>query len=44
MAPPAPPPAYAPRPYTPTDHEGGAPLPNDVIILPSGQMAVPNGR
>ena len=37
------PPAYSPRPYIPTEHEGGAPLPNDVIILPSGQMALPNG-
>ena len=37
------PPAYAPRPYIPTDHEGGAPLPNDVIILPNGQMALPGG-
>lgn len=42
MAPPPPPPAS--RPYIPTDHAGGAPLPNEVIILPSGQMAVPNGR
>jgi len=42
MAPPPPPPAYTPRPYIPTDHAGGAPLPNDVIILPSGQMALPN--
>jgi hypothetical protein len=38
------PPAYAPRPYMPTEHEGGAPLPNDVIILPNGQMALPGGR
>ena len=43
---PAPPasPAYSPRPYTPVDRDGGAPLPNDVIILPNGQLAVPNGR
>lgn len=43
--PPATPPArpvYA-RPYTPVDREGGAPLPNDVIMLPNGQLAVPNG-
>ena len=40
----SPPPSYSARPYTPTDHDGGAPLPNDVIILPNGQMAVPNGR
>ena len=40
---PPPRPAYTARPYTPTEHEGGAPLPNDVIILPSGQMAVPDG-
>jgi len=39
---PPPPPAYTTRPYIPTDHAGGAPLPNDVIILPSGQMALPN--
>ena len=37
-------PAYSPRPYTPVDRDGGAPLPNDVIILPNGQLAVPNGR
>jgi len=42
MPPPATPPAYTARPYTPSDHAGGAPLPNDVIILPSGQMAIPN--
>ena len=42
--PPPPPPAYTSRPYTPTEHDGGAPLPNDVIILPSGQMALPNNR
>jgi hypothetical protein len=41
---PPPPPSYAARPYTPTDHDGGAPLPNEVIILPSGQMAVPSGQ
>jgi hypothetical protein len=39
-----PPPAYTSRPYLPTEHDGGAPLPNDVIILPSGQMALPNNR
>jgi hypothetical protein len=49
FAPPTPlqpmaPPAYTPRPYMPTEHEGGAPLPNDVIILPNGQMALPGGR
>jgi hypothetical protein len=43
IPPPSAPPAYTTRPYIPTDHEGGAPLPNDVIILPSGQMALPNG-
>ncbi|HEY1507080.1 MAG TPA: hypothetical protein VGF92_22455 [Stellaceae bacterium] len=32
------------RPYMPADHDGGAPLPNDVIILPSGQMAVPDSQ
>jgi hypothetical protein len=37
-------PAYTSRPYTPAEHDGGAPLPNDVIILPSGQMAVPDGQ
>jgi hypothetical protein len=37
-------PAYSARPYTPAEHDGGAPLPNDVIILPSGQMAVPDGQ
>jgi hypothetical protein len=30
------------RYYAPADRDGGAPLPNDVIILPNGQMAVPN--
>jgi len=40
----APPPsasAYAMRPYTAVDRNGGAPLPNDVVILPNGQMTVP---
>ncbi|HWE73572.1 MAG TPA: hypothetical protein VG328_10470 [Stellaceae bacterium] len=32
----------ATRYYAPSDHDGGAPLPNDVIILPNGQMAVPD--
>ncbi|HEX4192925.1 MAG TPA: hypothetical protein VHY80_07495 [Stellaceae bacterium] len=32
------------RYYAPADRDGGAPLPNDVIILPNGQMAVPNGQ
>jgi hypothetical protein len=37
-------PAYSTRSYAPADRNGGAPLPNDVIILPNGQMAVPNGQ
>jgi hypothetical protein len=37
-------PSYSTRSYAPADRDGGAPLPNDVIILPNGQMAVPNGR
>jgi hypothetical protein len=37
-------PGYSTRSYAPADHDGGAPLPNDVIILPNGQMAVPNGQ
>jgi len=40
----SPPPGYSTRSYAPADRDGGAPLPNDVIILPNGQMAVPNGR
>ena len=36
------PPGYSTRYYAPADRDGGAPLPNDVIILPNGQMAVPN--
>ena len=38
----SPPPGYSTRYYAPADRDGGAPLPNDVIILPNGQMAVPN--
>jgi hypothetical protein len=36
------PPNSSTRYYAPSDHDGGAPLPNDVIILPNGQLAVPN--
>jgi hypothetical protein len=45
-APSSPAPSQPPstRYYAPADHDGGAPLPNDVIILPNGQMAVPNGQ
>ncbi len=38
------PPGYSTRSFAPADRDGGAPLPNDVIILPNGQMAVPNGQ
>ncbi|HVA14359.1 MAG TPA: hypothetical protein VNF99_13995 [Stellaceae bacterium] len=38
-------PAYTGTPYTPPSDAGNqsAPLPNDVIILPNGQMTVPSG-
>ena len=35
-------PANAAQPYTPPDNS--APLPNDVIIGPNGQMSVPSGQ
>jgi hypothetical protein len=40
----SPPPSRSTRYYAPADRDGGAPLPDDVIILPNGQMAVPNGQ
>ena len=44
LAPTLPPaqPANTARPYTPSD--SSAPLPNDVIIGPNGQMSVPSGQ